>query len=217
MAPDMSTRGNRKRLPEGIALPICMLHGDAPKTPSMAHSASASRHVFEVTSRDRVVRLVRLNCLERHMIRGQKPTSDKHGKMPAPVRDTSTINPPVTASRYLAAGNVEWQASEYAGFWTKPLYENVEAGERTLLMKVDPGAFAGSHSHGEFEQFYVLEGSLFDDEHELRAGDYCCRAAGTAHTVGSRDGAIVLLVYTRSQPTAPPGAHDTCAFRKFDK
>ena len=135
------------------------------------------------------------------MIRTAKPRLGKHGNVPAPVQDTRTIKPPVAASRYLAAGNVAWQATEYAGFWIKPLYENVAAGERTLLMKVDPGAFADSHTHDEFEQFYVLQGSLFDDEHELRAGDYCCRAIGTPHTAGSRDGAIVLLVYTQSQPS----------------
>ncbi len=140
------------------------------------------------------------------MIGTSGPRSDKHGRMPVRVQDTSTINPPVAASRYLAAGDIEWQATEYVGFWIKPLYENAEAGERTLLMKVDPGAFASSHTHDELEQFYVLEGSLFDDQHELRAGDYCCRAAGTPHTAGSRDGAVVLLVYTRSQRTRPARA-----------
>lgn len=113
------------------------------------------------------------------------------------VRDTKMINPPVVASRYLAGGNVEWQPTQYPGFWIKPLYENQRVGEKTLLMKVDPGAFASTHTHDEFEQFYVLDGSLYDDEHEMRTGDYCCRAVGTPHTAGSRDGAMVLLIYSR--------------------
>jgi quercetin dioxygenase-like cupin family protein len=113
------------------------------------------------------------------------------------VHETKMINPPIVASRYLAGGNVEWQSTEYPGFWIKPLYENQQSGEKTLLMKVDPGAFASTHAHDEFEQFYVLEGSLYDDEREMETGDYCCRAIGTPHTAGSRGGAVVLLIYSR--------------------
>jgi len=72
-----------------------------------------------------------------------------------------------------------------------------------MLMKVDAGAFAGSHTHpGEFEQIYVLEGSFYDQQGTLRAGDYCCRAPDAAHTSGSQDGAIVLIIYTRREPSA---------------
>jgi quercetin dioxygenase-like cupin family protein len=125
---------------------------------------------------------------------------DEGGNVPRQVRETRTIHPPVAASLYLSARGMDWQATEDAGFWIKPLYQNPEAGERTLLMKVDPGALAGRHAHDEFEQFYVLEGSLYDEERELRAGDYCCRAVGAPHIAGSRDGAIVLLVYTKALP-----------------
>jgi hypothetical protein len=63
-----------------------------------------------------------------------------------------------------------WQPTEVGGFWIKPLYENVERGEKTLLMKGDAGAFASLHAHAEFEQIYVLEGSLYDDEKVLKVG-----------------------------------------------
>lgn len=68
-------------------------------------------------------------------------------------------------------------------------------------MKVDPGAFAPRHAHEEFEQFFVLEGSLFDEEQMMRTSDYVCRAPGAMHTAGSDEGAIVLLVYTQAAPT----------------
>jgi hypothetical protein len=38
-------------------------------------------------------------------------------------------------------------------------------------------------------------GSLYDHEKVLKAGDYCCRAAGVPHSAGTRDGVLVLLVY----------------------
>lgn len=122
--------------------------------------------------------------------------SDPQSRPPA----HGTIAPPVAGSRYLESARMAWQATEDKGFWIKALYENPAAGERTWLMKVDPGAFAPRHSHGEFEQFYVLEGSLYDEERLLRAGDYCCRAAGKPHVAGSREGALVLLVYSPAAP-----------------
>ena len=112
------------------------------------------------------------------------------------VETGGPVTPPVTGSRYLQSAVAEWQPTEVGGFWIKPLYENVERGEKTLLMKGDAGAFAALHAHAEFEQIYVLEGSLYDHEKVLKAGDYCCRAAGAPHSAGTRDGVLVLLVYT---------------------
>jgi anti-sigma factor ChrR (cupin superfamily) len=102
-------------------------------------------------------------------------------------------------SSYLDCSAIPWKATEFAGFWVKTLYENTERGETTLLPKGDPGAFAPLHSHTEVEQIYVLEGAFYDDEMELRAGDFCCRAAGAQHTAGTRDGFVALLVYTKPE------------------
>ncbi|SRR5260221_6940696 len=110
------------------------------------------------------------------------------------------ITAPVSGSAYLASAQVEWQPTDTARFWIRPLYEDAAKGERTLLMKLDPGAYAPLHAHDEFEQFYVLEGSLYDQEQVMNAGDYVCRAVGAMHSAGSDKGAIVLLVYTKSAP-----------------
>ena len=113
------------------------------------------------------------------------------------------ISAPVSGSRYFSSASADWQPTDAQGFWIKPLYEDTARGEKTMLMKVDAGAFAGSHTHpGEFEQIYVLEGSFYDQQGTLRAGDYCCRAPDAAHTSGSQDGAIVLIIYTRREPSA---------------
>jgi quercetin dioxygenase-like cupin family protein len=105
---------------------------------------------------------------------------------------------PVSGSARFSPAAVDWQPSEEAGFWVKPLFEDVARGEKTLLMKVDPGAFSPMHSHpGELEQIYVLEGSFYDQDATIRAGEYCCRAPGAAHEAGSHEGAIVLLIYTK--------------------
>jgi len=108
------------------------------------------------------------------------------------------IRGPVVGSLRYASASGEWRPTEERGFWTKPLFEDRARGEKTLLMKVDPGAFSPMHAHpGELEQIYVLEGSFYDQDATMRPGDYCCRAPDAPHEAGSKDGAIVLLVYTR--------------------
>jgi anti-sigma factor ChrR (cupin superfamily) len=91
-----------------------------------------------------------------------------------------------------------YYASSAEGFWIKPLFEDTERGEKTLLMKVDPGAHAASHTHeGELEQLFVLQGCFFDQDRTLNVGDYCCRAPDAAHSSGSELGAILMVIYTR--------------------
>jgi quercetin dioxygenase-like cupin family protein len=108
------------------------------------------------------------------------------------------ISGPITGSARFAPASIEWEPTTSQGFWVKSLYADVERGEKTLLMKVDPGAFSPMHSHpDELEQLYVLQGSFYDQETTMRSGDYCCRAPGAPHEAGSEEGAIVLLVYTR--------------------
>jgi quercetin dioxygenase-like cupin family protein len=110
------------------------------------------------------------------------------------------ITSPPNGSAYLASARAEWQPTDTEKFWIKPLYEDAAKGEKTLLMKVEPGAYAPLHAHEEFEQFYVLDGSLYDQEQVVNAGDYVCRAAGAMHSAGSDTGAIVLLIYTKAAP-----------------
>jgi len=110
----------------------------------------------------------------------------------------SGIVGPVMGSTRYASASVDWQPTGAKGFWMKPLFEDAARGEKTLLMKVDPGAWSPMHTHpGELEQIYVLEGSFYDQDATMGPGDYCCRAPDAVHEAGSKDGAIVLLVYTR--------------------
>ncbi|MGV8919163.1 MAG: cupin domain-containing protein [Pseudomonas sp.] len=108
------------------------------------------------------------------------------------------IQGPIQGSRYHRAATEEWQPTATPGFWIKPLFAEAGHGEKTFLMKVDPGAFAVSHTHaGELEQLFVLEGSFFDQDRTLNVGDYCCRAPDAAHIAGSEHGALLLVMYTR--------------------
>jgi anti-sigma factor ChrR (cupin superfamily) len=114
------------------------------------------------------------------------------------IKGAGGITAPVKGSQHYSCSPAQWQATGTEGFWIKPLYEDPERGEKTMLMKVDPGAFAPSHTHeGEFEQVYVLEGSFYDQHRTMKTGDYCCRAPDAPHIAGSEEGAVVMVIYTR--------------------
>jgi quercetin dioxygenase-like cupin family protein len=102
------------------------------------------------------------------------------------------------ASAYMAAAGRDWEATGSEGFWLKRLYEDPERGERTWLMRMDPGAYSPPHSHDEFEQVYVLEGSFYDEDRLVKAGEFCARSPGAMHSAASDDGALMLVIYTRS-------------------
>jgi anti-sigma factor ChrR (cupin superfamily) len=108
------------------------------------------------------------------------------------------IQGPIEGSLYYSSSMDDWLPTKAEGFWIKPLFEDSERGEKTLLMKVDPGAHVASHTHeGELEQLFVLQGSFFDQDRTLNVGDYCCRAPNAAHSAGSVQGAILMVIYTR--------------------
>ena len=108
------------------------------------------------------------------------------------------IKAPVDGSQHYSSAGVDWRATASPGFWIKPLFEDRDRGEKTLLMKVEAGAFAALHTHnGEFEQVYVLDGTFYDQHQTMTAGDYCCRTPDAPHASGSKDGAILLIIYTR--------------------
>ena len=69
-----------------------------------------------------------------------------------------------------------------------------------LPLPYGPGATAGPHAHDEFEQVYVLEGSFNDGEQTLVPGDYVFRAPGAMHEGWTRDGALMLVMFSKIDP-----------------
>jgi len=114
-----------------------------------------------------------------------------------PAADSAEA-PPATGSRYLDPTEVEWQATGTEGFWLKPLLEDSAGGLSSALMKIDPGAFSPLHAHESLEQILVLEGSFYDHDRRIEAGSYVVRAPGAMHTAGSEEGALVLLIFSRT-------------------
>lgn len=63
-------------------------------------------------------------------------------------------------------------------------------------MKVQPGAYAPTHSHEDVEHVLILSGSFADEYGTYGPGDYLVRSPKAAHEASSENGALVLLVYT---------------------
>ena len=116
-------------------------------------------------------------------------TVDEKGTVSAPLAR------PAHGSHHLDATALAWQPTEAPGFWVKPLLADGAGGARTELMRIDPGAYAGAHSHDQLEEIYVLEGEFSDEERTYRPSDYCVRAVGAVHVASSKTGCTVLLVY----------------------
>jgi len=105
------------------------------------------------------------------------------------------LGPDVQGSHFLDATALQWQPSDTPGFDIVTLFENPSTGESTALMRVEPGARAGSHSHDLFEEIYVLDGEFSDEERTYLRGQYCVRSPGTLHTAASEQGCVVMLIY----------------------
>ena len=78
-------------------------------------------------------------------------------------------------SRYVETSDLPWKPTLTPGIDMKVLLEDKESGLLTALFRWQPGTQLPLHEHVEIEQTYVLEGSIVDEEGEVRAGDYVWR------------------------------------------
>jgi quercetin dioxygenase-like cupin family protein len=111
------------------------------------------------------------------------------------LKDAERLGP--LASRYVEVESLPWKPTPCAGIDMKILLEDPESGLLTALFRWQPGAELALHEHVEIEQTFVLEGSLVDDEGEVRAGNYVWRPKGNRHIARSPKGALVLSMFLK--------------------
>src|ERR1700741_5351555 len=75
-------------------------------------------------------------------------------------------------SHYIEVEALPWKPTPTAGIDMKVLLEDPQTGLLTALFRWQPGTELALHEHVEIEQTFVLEGSLVDEEGEVRAGNY---------------------------------------------
>ena len=125
---------------------------------------------------------------------GSKPQGDEPG-MTATTPHLDETALPALASRYVSVPALPWERTQWAGVEMKILLRDEATGLMTALVRMQPGATLPLHEHTDIEQTYVLEGSLADDEGEVRAGDYVWRPKGNRHVAHAPNGALVLSFF----------------------
>jgi quercetin dioxygenase-like cupin family protein len=101
------------------------------------------------------------------------------------------------ASRYVDVASLPWKPTPTPGIDMKILLEDKSTGLLTALFRWAPGTALDLHEHVEIEQTWVLEGSIVDEEGEVRAGDYVWRPKGNRHLARSPNGALVLSFFLK--------------------
>ena len=101
------------------------------------------------------------------------------------------------ASRYVEVESLPWKPTPTPGVDMKVLLQDKETGLLTALFRWQPGTELPLHEHVEIEQTFVLEGSIVDEEGEVRNGDYVWRPAGNRHIARSPNGALVLSFFLK--------------------
>lgn len=80
------------------------------------------------------------------------------------------------------------------GVKLKMLHVDPTTGERTGLMRMEPGSTISEHNHPETEECFVLDGVVDIDGQDYRAGDYTVAYAGSRHeAIRSVTGGLLLL------------------------
>jgi anti-sigma factor ChrR (cupin superfamily) len=100
-------------------------------------------------------------------------------------------------SRYVNVEQLPWKPTQSKGIDMKILLQDKETGLMTALFRWQPGTRLPLHEHVEIEQTYVLQGSIMDDEGEVREGNYVWRPKGHRHHAVSPHGALVLSMFLR--------------------
>ncbi|MBV9264699.1 MAG: cupin domain-containing protein [Acidobacteriaceae bacterium] len=91
------------------------------------------------------------------------------------------------------ADETSWTSLPIPGVEIRPLL-----GEKTLLVRMQPGSSYPAHEHRYDEQCYVLEGSVVDSFGvTAHAGDFVCMPAGSTHQpIHTDTGCVFLIAYT---------------------
>jgi quercetin dioxygenase-like cupin family protein len=112
-------------------------------------------------------------------------------------RPTYKQQPTIGGSIYVRPQDLGWKPTQIDKVSIKVLYENKEAGESTVLLKLEPGAVIPFHKHPELEQALVLEGSMYDHDGVCRKGEYVWRKANSFHENRTDEGALIFAVYRK--------------------
>ena len=101
-----------------------------------------------------------------------------------------------TDSRFVDLNNMPWDES-IPGIKMKWLYKDDEKKESVCLFDASPGSMIPDHIHTGFEQTYILEGSLDDEQGSATAGNFVWRPGGNTHIAHAPNGCLSISFFTK--------------------
>ena len=124
-----------------------------------------------------------------------------------PLADrVAPVTPPASAwaaiQQRIGGGAPSTSRRQSEGVWLevapgvkmKMLHVDPVTGERTGLMRMEPGSVCPEHDHRESEECFVVEGVVNIEGRDYRPGDYVIAYAGSCHDVlRSASGGLLLL------------------------
>lgn len=91
-----------------------------------------------------------------------------------------------------------WRALDFAPFRQGVEICELRRGEPSVaLLRYAPGAAVPRHLHTGLETIFVLEGSQNDERGHYPAGTLVLNPEGSAHSVWSDEGCVVLIQWQR--------------------
>lgn len=91
-----------------------------------------------------------------------------------------------------------WRAMEFAPFREGVEISEVITGEPAVaLLRYQPGASVPRHLHMGLETILVLQGTQSDERGDYPTGSLILNPEGTAHSVWSTEGCVVLIQWQR--------------------
>ena len=85
--------------------------------------------------------------------------------------------------------------------WYKISY-NQNTGVGSYILKMAPGTRSLKHKHQNYEEFYILDGELIDEDNTtFKKGDFISYKPGSKHSSFSKKGCL-LLVFLREKNKA---------------
>ena len=80
--------------------------------------------------------------------------------------------------------------------WCNISYDQ-ETGTGSFLLRMEPGTSSRPHEHVDFEEFFVIDGELIDDDGKIfRAGNFVSFRPGFKHWSTTKEG-CTLAVFLR--------------------
>ena len=78
--------------------------------------------------------------------------------------------------------------------WHKISYSKENGGQGTYILKMEPGAKSLPHEHTGFEEFFMLDGELIDQDGTIfKKGDFISFEPGSKHSSHTINGCLVLV------------------------